>query len=196
MDHVFPDIYDVSNGFSLTPNLDALAASGTVFSKGYVTNSVCATSRAGLLTGRYQNRFGYEYNLVKTQYALDTWTHNGSSRYFSSEETMADVLSAEGYDTSCIGKWHVGSEDVHHLNRGFQNFYGLIEGSREYFGGDNRAGKFLQLNGVNVENELSSSDYVTDVFTDKAIAFIDASNESENRFFSIYSYNASWPLSS
>ena len=49
-----PDVYDVSNGFSLTPNLDALAASGTVFSKGYVTNSVCATSRAGLLTGRYQ----------------------------------------------------------------------------------------------------------------------------------------------
>ena len=98
---------------------------------------------------------------------------------------MADVLSAEGYDTSCIGKWHVGSENVHHPNnRGFQNFYGLIEGSREYFGGDNRAGKFLQLVSVNVENleELSSSDYVTDVFTDKAIAFIDASNESETVF--------------
>ena len=53
------DIYDVRNSFSLTPNLDALAASGTVFSRGYVSNSVCATSRAGLITGRYQNRFGY-----------------------------------------------------------------------------------------------------------------------------------------
>ena len=184
-----PDIYDVSNGFSLTPNLDALAASGTVFSKGYVTNSVCATSRAGLLTGRYQNRFGYEYNLVKTQYALTPGRTMDQAGILASEVTVADVLSAEGYDTSCVGKWHVGSEDVHHPNnRGFQNFYGLIEGSREYFGGDDRAGKFLQLNGVNVENELSSNDYVTDVFTDKAMAFIDASNASGKPFFQYLSY--------
>ena len=83
-------------------------------------------------------------------------------------------------------------EDVHPNNR-VPKFYGLIEGSREYFGGDNRAGKFLQLNGVNVENELSSSDYVTDVFTDKAIAFIDASNESGNPFFQYLSYTPHGP---
>jgi arylsulfatase A-like enzyme len=184
-----PDIYDASNSFSLTPNLDALAASGTVFSKGYVTNSVCATSRAGLLTGRYQNRFGYEYNLVKTQYALTPGRTMDQAGILASEVTMADVLSAEGYDTSCIGKWHVGSEDVHHPNnRGFQNFYGLIEGSREYFGGDYRAGKYLQLNGVSVESELSDTDYITDVFTDKAITFIDASNASGKPFFQYLSY--------
>lgn len=184
-----PDIYDASNGYSLTPHLDELAASGTVFSKGYVTNSVCATSRAGLLTGRYQNRFGYEYNLVKTQYTLTPGRTTDQAGILASEVTMADVLGAAGYDTSCIGKWHVGSEDVHHPNnRGFQNFYGLIEGSREYFGGDTRQGKYLQLNGVNVENELSSSDYVTDVFTDKAIAFIDASNASGKPFFQYLSY--------
>ena len=47
-----------------TPNIDNLVSRGTYFSEGYVSNSVCSPSRAGLITGRYQNRFGYEFNLV------------------------------------------------------------------------------------------------------------------------------------
>lgn len=186
------DIYDASNSFSLTPNLDALAASGTVFSRGYVSNSVCATSRAGLITGRYQNRFGYEYNLVTWQMAPDGnggFLSHDEAGVDDSEVTIAEHLKSAGYATSCIGKWHLGEETVHHPNnQGFDGFYGLISGSRHYWKGETQMIKKLQENSVIVEDDLSDDDYLTDIFTQKSIAYIGASNDSGKPFFQYLSY--------
>ncbi len=186
------DIYDASNSFSLTPNLDVLAASGTVFSRGYVTNSVCATSRAGLLTGRYQNRFGYEYNLVTWQMAPDGnggFLSHDEAGVDDSEVTIAEHLKSAGYATSCIGKWHLGEEMVHHPNnQGFDDFYGLISGSRHYWKGEVEMIKKLQENSVIVEDNLSDNDYLTDIFTQKSIAYIGASNDLGKPFFQYLSY--------
>ncbi|MDP6718214.1 MAG: sulfatase-like hydrolase/transferase, partial [Pirellulaceae bacterium] len=78
-----------------TPNIDALAASGVRMTSGYVTAPQCVPSRAGILTGKYQNRFGVESNGMP----LDG---------FNAERTIAERLKAAGYATGMIGKWHLG----------------------------------------------------------------------------------------
>src|SRR5688572_20488423 len=91
-----------------TPNLDALAASGVRFTSGYVSGPYCSPTRAALLAGRYQNRFGHEFNPGKGQ-GMPV-----------NQVTIADRLRGAGYRTALIGKWHVGSgEGMHPLQRGF-----------------------------------------------------------------------------
>ncbi len=80
-----------------TPNLDALAASGVRFSNGYVSGPYCSPTRAGLLTGRYQQRFGHEFNPT------------GAQGLPLTETTIADRLKAAGYITGLVGKWHLGA---------------------------------------------------------------------------------------
>jgi arylsulfatase A-like enzyme len=102
---------------ALTPNLDSLAAGGVRFSSGYVSGPVCCPSRAGLMTGRYQQRFGMEQNIQSEPNAgLPT-----------TETTIANTLKALGYRTYALGKWHLG-EDLpeHHPNqRGFDEYFGF-----------------------------------------------------------------------
>jgi arylsulfatase A-like enzyme len=107
-----------------TPNIDALAASGIRFTSGYVTNPVCAPSRAGLMTGRYQQRFGYEFN------------PNGRDRQLGmslNEITLAQVMKSAGYATGAIGKWHLGVPDGYYpADRGFDYFFGMAGGGTDY----------------------------------------------------------------
>ncbi len=110
-----------------TPNLDRLASNGVIFSNGYVTHPYCGPSRAGLLTGRYQARFGMEINLSYSPYDL----HQGLPL---DEKTFAQRLKSAGYHTGIIGKWHLGaSEPYHPNNRGFDYFYGFLSGGHDYF---------------------------------------------------------------
>src|SRR5688572_29143307 len=97
-----------------TPHLDALARSGVRCSSGYVSGPYCSPTRAGLLTGRYQQRYGHEYNPALLQMG-------GSGQGLPADEhTLADRLKAAGYATGLVGKWHLGEEDAFHpLNRGF-----------------------------------------------------------------------------
>lgn len=113
-----------------TPNIDKLASEGMIFSDAHVSASVSGPSRAGILSGRYQQRCGYECNLGnKLGLGLQ-------------EETIADVFLKNGYNTSCIGKWHQGNAAEYHPNkRGFEHFYGFIAGSRSYFYRPNRDDK-------------------------------------------------------
>ena len=81
-----------------TPNLDALAASGVRFTSGYVTGPYCSPTRAGLLTGRQQTRFGHEYN------------PSGANGLPLTETTIANRLQTAGYATALVGKWHLGNQ--------------------------------------------------------------------------------------
>ena len=104
-----------------TPNIDSLATHGIRFTNGYVTASYCSPSRAGLLTGRYQTRFGYELNPVG-RHNLDP-----KAGLPISEITLADQLQTAGYETAMFGKWHLGgTEPYHPLKRGFNEFYGFL----------------------------------------------------------------------
>ena len=85
-----------------TPHIDSLADGGVRMTQGYVTAAYCSASRAGLLTGRYQTRFGYEFNPIGAQ------NEDPTAGLPTSERTLADVLVNAGYVTGLIGKWHLG----------------------------------------------------------------------------------------
>lgn len=136
-----------------TPNLDALAKSGVQFSNGYVSGPYCSPTRAGLLTGRYQQRFGHEFN------------PSGNDGLPLSETTIANRLKTAGYITGLVGKWHLGAPaDMQPQQRGFDEFFGFLGGSHSYF---NTAGI---LRGTEQVNEL---DYTTDAFGREAISFME-----------------------
>lgn len=104
-----------------TPNIDSIARTGVRFAQGYVSAPFCSPSRAGLMTGRYQTRFGHELNPVGKQNLLP---HVGLP---ATETTMAQELKAAGYRTALVGKWHLGGvEKYHPLNFGFDEFYGFL----------------------------------------------------------------------
>src|SRR5687768_14461947 len=99
-----------------TPNIDAIAKAGVRFTHGYVSGAYCSPTRAGLLTGRYQTRFGHEFNSVAEIFGL---TQN--------EKTMAERFKSLGYATALVGKWHLGQKPgVLPMDRGFQEFYGTL----------------------------------------------------------------------
>jgi arylsulfatase B len=104
-----------------TPRIDSLAASGVRFTSGYVTAPFCAASRAALLTGRYQTRFGFEFNPIGAANAdPDIGLPIG-------ERTLADALRDAGYATALVGKWHLGgSARFHPQRRGFDEFFGFL----------------------------------------------------------------------
>jgi arylsulfatase B len=110
-----------------TPNIDALAARGTRFTSGYVTAPFCAASRAALLTGRYQTRFGFENNATG---AKNSMLGIGLP---VSEKTIADRLRDSGYATGLIGKWHLGgTAEFHPQRRGFDEFFGFLHEGHFY----------------------------------------------------------------
>ncbi|MEN8228060.1 MAG: sulfatase-like hydrolase/transferase [Bacteroidota bacterium] len=171
-----------------TPNVDQLVSEGTYFSQAYVTGATCSPSRAGLLTGRYQNRFGFEYNTDNFPSPGKTMADVGID---PSEKTLGNYMQELGYNTAAIGKMHVGDDidNYHPNNRGFDYFYGLLGGSRPYFHTDDLE-PWKQLM-RNFEYDDLAEGYMTDVLTDEALLWIkDQSESSENPFFTYLSYTA------
>jgi arylsulfatase A-like enzyme len=120
-----------------TPHIDALARNGVLFTHGYVAASVCAPSRAGLITGRYPQRFGFEYNSNEgdpTAPASDTAPVEADNFGLAVDEiTLGSALQKLGYHTGLVGKWHLGEKDAYYpTNRGFDEFYGFLPGSTAY----------------------------------------------------------------
>jgi arylsulfatase B len=104
-----------------TPHLDALAAGGARFTSGYVTAPFCAASRAALLTGRYQTRFGFEFNPIGAK------NEESGIGLPLGEKTVADRLRDAGYATALVGKWHLGgTAPFHPQRRGFDEFFGFL----------------------------------------------------------------------
>ena len=164
-----------------TPNLDQLALDGVTFNNAYVSASVCSPSRAGLLTGMYQQRFGHECN-------LDSDVNNS---FDPNQITIAEALKTEGYSTGLIGKWHLGDKKQNHpLNNGFDYFWGFISGARNYFYDPNEVNRNSIRNVVENYSQTKFDGYLTDVLGDKAISFIDKNYQSNNPFFLFLSFNA------
>lgn len=167
---------------ALAPNLDSLATNGVKFTSGYVSGPVCCPSRAGLLTGRYQQRFGMEQNIQ----------NEPNAGLATSESTLANRLKALGYRTYALGKWHLGQDlPEHHPNqRGFDEFFGFLSGARTYFqfAGVSAANK-LQSNGVFVAE--SPTQYLTDVLGAAAANYISThvTNHPAQPFFMYLAFN-------
>ena len=110
-----------------TPHIDSIASHGIRFTDGYVTAPYCSASRAGLLTGRYQSRFGYEFNPIGAQ------NHDPAAGLPASEVTLGRHLHDAGYTTALIGKWHLGATAKYHpLRRGFDEFFGFLHEGHYY----------------------------------------------------------------
>ena len=174
-----------------TPNINRIAENGIRFDAGYTTFSVCSPSRAGFITGRYPQRFGYERNV---QYRPDD-PDMGLSK---DEMTLADCLKQVGYHSGIIGKWHLGAHPSNHpLNRGFDEFYGHLGGGHQYF-----PENLTIPDGYKVHSESESyrtwimrnhdheptDEYLTDEFSNEAESFIERNQEKP--FFLFLSYNA------
>ncbi len=171
------------NGCSdiLTPNLDRLASQGIVFTNGYVSHPYCSPSRAGLLTGRYQARFGHDCNLPYDR------ENDQTIGIPSSEILISEALKKIGYRTSAIGKWHVGDHpDLSPNRQGFDHWFGFPGGGMSYWGTPRDPVRTVYRNGEPVTTDELS--YLTDDFTEEAIRMI--VQEDDRPFFIYLAYNA------
>lgn len=173
-----------------TPNLDALATSGVKFTQAYVSAAVCGPSRAGMLTGRYQQKFGFEENNVPG-YMSHSGLIGDEMGLPTNQITVADYLKELGYTTAIFGKWHMGNADRYHpTKRGFDTFYGFRGGARSYYEVDKDSPKFeadKQLE-QGFANYQESELYLTDALANETASFIE---KNKNQPFFVYlSFNA------
>ena len=160
-----------NNGLSETPALDGLIKDGVCFTQHYSASPVCNPARASLMTGRYPHRTG----------SIDTLDMNGLDRLALDETTIADVLNSNGYATGLIGKWHLGAIDprYHPNRRGFDEFAGFRAGWQDYY----RWNLYYNEKFVRADGR-----YLTDVFTEEAVAFV--KRHRNEPFFLHLTYNA------
>jgi arylsulfatase A-like enzyme len=170
-----------------TPRLDQLAAQGVVCEQAYVSASVCCPSRAGLMTGRYQQRFGHEFNGPGKPEPGFVLADMGLAR---EERTLGSLLRARGYTTAAIGKWHLGSQPgLRPRERGFDHWFGFLGGSRSYFSVKS-ASLVRQLwndDQVVPEDEIN---YLTDTLADHATEYVRAQADDPRPFFLYLAFNA------
>ncbi len=185
-----------------TPNIDALAARSVVARQGYAAAPLCSPTRAGLLTGQYQQRFGYYYNIDLMATALPQ--HQGLG---AEQITMAQHLKGLGYSTGAVGKWHLGFEDGVNLppDKGFDEFFGFWGGSRHYYfewapenlmrRGDTIVETEYRAGGTTDPNNPSANDpvwgrYVSDGLGDEAVDFINRHTSEADPYFLYFAPNA------
>lgn len=157
-----------------TPNIDRIARDGVRFAQAYASAPLCAPSRAGLLTGRYQTRFGFEF-------------HNSVYRHGipSSVPTLAGRLAAAGYDTMAIGKWGVGQLGRYApTERGFDEFYGTTQNTTYY-----RPRFFVDSRESDRPHDVNDPTfYTTTAYARRAVDWL--KERDENPWFLYLSFNA------
>jgi arylsulfatase A-like enzyme len=160
-----------------TPNIDSIAANGVRFTDGYVSCPVCSPTRAGWITGRYQQRFGHEFNPGPAQQA------DPNFGLPLSEVTLANQLKAAGYATGIVGKWHLGYRpEFHPQKRGFDEFFGFLGGAHPYLP---TPGADPILRGT---QPVEEREYLTEAFAREALDFIE--RHRNQPFFLYLSFNA------
>jgi len=167
----YGDFGATSGGLSETPALDVLMAENLCLTQHYAASPVCNPSRAALLTGRYPHRTG----------SIDTLEWRGLERLALREVTLADLLQRAGYATGLVGKWHLGAFDPRYRPkaRGFQETVCFRGGMHDYW----------QWR-IEVNDQPCRADgrYLTDVWTDEALAFLE--RHHRDPFFLHVTYNA------
>lgn len=174
-----------------TPNIDRIATNGVKFTDGYVTYSVCGPSRAGLITGRYQDRFGFGRNPLFAPNDIEQGLP-------LTEETLATVLKREGYHNMAIGKWHLGGhKELRPLKRGFDEFFGFLTGGHYYFPEDWVLNDLSELTNqysayktklLRNDTRINETEYLTDALSREAVNFVKA--KKGKPFFLYLAYNA------
>ena len=122
-DHAYQSISAYGSKLMQTPNIDRIANEGAIFQKAYVTNSICGPSRAVILTGKYSHKNGFK--------------DNEHSKFDGSQDSFIKQLSANGYQTAWIGKWHLETQP-----QGF-SFWQILPGQGSYYNPD-----FLMMDGT------------------------------------------------
>lgn len=198
----YADVGAYKKGRYRTPNIDRLAQQGVRFTAAYAAAPVCAPSRVGLLTGRYPQRTGFEFNQgpgqreLKEGYGLDP-----------KELTIGKLLQTAGYKTGVVGKWHMGIDDKFYpTNRGFNEFVGLLTAETSYMdpklpgvhvlprdmeaaAGANPEGQFRRwplariFEGPGRTLVNNETEYLTDYLTDRNVEFIRRNAKSDQPYF-------------
>lgn len=161
-----------------TPELDRMAADGMKFTDFHSSGTVCSPTRAGLLTGRYQQKSGIEAVIHPHS---DHPEHRKGLQL--SETTFAEVLKEAGYKTGIVGKWHQGypenSEDYHPQNHGFDEFYGYHSGNIDFV---SHIGDHNKHDWWHGKEETREDGYATDLINEHADRFVRKHAESEDSF--------------
>lgn len=174
-----------------TPNIDRIAAEGARCSNGYVTYAVCGPSRAGLITGRYQDRFGACRNPT-----IDpTVPNNGVPLQ---EKNIAELLRPQGYKSMAVGKWHLGTyPNLRPLVRGFDEFFGFLSGGHDYFAENltledlsevKKQWDWYRTKLLRNDQRVDIQGYLTDELSEAGADFIERNHEQP--FFLYLAYNA------
>ena len=181
-----------------TPNLDALRQRGTLLTNAY-TAAVCSPSRAAIVTGSYQQRIGYEYNINNLMGANDI---DGLS---PDTITIFDRMKSEGYTTGAVGKWHLGARANNSgagnrpENQGVDEFFGIWKGSRNYTIGAVSGSGTLRKTFASPFNDTvlettppwnTINNYVTNAFGIGAVNFIKRHYADPDPFFLYISFTA------
>jgi arylsulfatase A-like enzyme len=167
-----------------TPHIDHLARTGLRFTNAYVSHPFCSPTRAGLMTGRYQHRFGHENN---PRYD----PRDEVAGLPTTEIPIANVLSDAGYVTGQIGKWHLGAAPKFHpLRRGFREQFGFIGGGHDYFQAnlENPNAREYMIPIERNGKPVAESEYLTEAFSREAEAFV--RRHARDPFFLYLAYNA------
>lgn len=176
-----------------TPHIDSIAQNGVRFASGYVTAPVCSPSRAGIMTGRYQTRFGHEFNAIGLQNKLP-----GIGLPLS-EETIANRLKSAGYSTGLVGKWHLGgTPPFNPTRRGFDEFFGFLHEGHFYVPPSQKdiashlrdpEPAYDEQNPILRGTEpIHEKEYLTEAFTREGLSFID--RHYKQPFLLVVTYNA------
>jgi arylsulfatase A-like enzyme len=162
-----------------TPNVDGIARAGVRFTQGYVSAPLCSPTRAGIQTGRYQQRFGHETNPGPAQSAAP-----GIGLPLT-ETTLADRLREAGYATGLVGKWHLGYDAAHHpMRRGYQEFFGFLGGAHPYLPDSAKSADPI-LRGT---EPVEEKEYLTDAFAREAADYV--RRHKADPFYLMVTFNA------
>jgi len=174
-----------------TPNIDRIAKEGVKFTNAYVTWAACGPSRAGMLTGRYQDRFGFSRNPL--------FAPNDPNQGLPLSELMlSEALQQAGYKSAIMGKWHLGAHPSQRpLQRGFNDFFGFLTGGHKYFPEEWTLADEYEVTSqyeayktklLRNDQRIEETEYLTDALSREAVNYI--GQYKDQPFFIYLSYNA------
>ena len=164
-----------------TPHIDKLVSSGMRFSNAYANCPVCSPTRASVLTGRFPDLVGVP-GVIRTR-LKDNWGNLSEDAVM-----LPEVLKKAGYETACIGKWHLGMAAPDKPNdRGFDHFHGFLGDMMEDYWHHRRHGiNYMRLE----EKEIDPKGHATDLFTQWSVEYLKGRKEKDKPFFLYLAYNA------